>query len=152
MKTGLRNLSYAIIIFTSIYSFFAEQIIGTTSTYNYSIVLNILNISNIFNMAYGSFGNYIWNLVIPFGLTSYTISFEWLHLALAYFTFPFFFIANFLIAIGYFISITFSIITLPFSVLPLQVNQFFSTLIAILFIISIITSIQILATSIRGDE
>ena len=59
MKTGLRNLSYAIIIFTSIYSFFAEQIIGATSTYNYSIVLNILNISNIFNMAYGSFGNYI---------------------------------------------------------------------------------------------
>lgn len=152
MKTGLRNISYSIIIFTSIYTFFASMILGINLTYNYNIVISLLNVKNIYSNDYSLLGNYAWNVVIPYGIGSYTISFQWLHLFFSYIIFPIYYSISFLIAVGYFIAITFSIVTLPFSALPIQVSQFFSALFVILFIISIITSIQILATSIKGDE
>lgn len=147
MKTDIRHVTYALILFSSIYTFFAAQLGFSVNAITYSNVINYFTPSYVYNTALALLGGSgTWYVAVL------NINLTWLQIGLAYFISIPMYIASVIYGIGLFISVTLSFVTYPFSILPTSLYDTFTVLIISMYVITIVTSIEVFSTSAKGEN
>lgn len=143
MKTDFRSLSLAFMILIVIYTFFLTQMGYSSVAYNFSILFNYFNPLYVYNFINNKLA------VFSFNFLGYNI--DYFQIIFSYLLTPIVYLVSIFIGIGYLLYLLITTISIPFTIFPTPIYDLFTGIITIFFVISFITSIQIVSSSLKGD-
>ena len=143
MKTDFRSISLGFSIFFLIYGFMLTQIGYSVTGINFSIIFAYFNPKNDFYILEAALSYFDFNFL--------GYNFDYIQLALTYILFLPDFIINILYGIGSLIASLISLFSLPFNIFPTPIRDLFTSIIYIVFAISLITTIQVIGSSLKSD-
>lgn len=143
MKTDFRSLSLGFMVLVILYTFFLTQMGYSSFTYNFSFMFNYFNPVYTYHFIYNSLSIFSWNFL--------GFNIDYIQIAFSYILTPFVYIVSIFIGIGDFIYLLITAISIPFTIFPTPIYDLFTGIVTLFFVISFITSIQVVSTSLKGD-
>lgn len=145
MKTNLRSLLTASLLFDIIFIYFSASFVPSIKAITFPPFPSFITFTTVVNQDLKIFG--IWQITI-FGTT---ISFYPLEIFLFYIQATFVFIGDVFYSLGLFISYIYQIITATFSLIPQPLSSFIEIFIIGTITIALFTGIKIVATQLDGS-
>jgi hypothetical protein len=143
MKTDFRSLSLGFMVFVTIYTFFLTQMGYSSVGYNFAIMFNYFNPTYVYHTIYNTLSIFSWNFL------GYNI--DYFQIIFSYILTPPVYIVSLFIGIGGLIYLLITTISIPFTIFPTPIYDLFTGIVTLFFVISFITSIQVVSTSLKGD-
>ena len=143
MKTDFRSLSLGFMVFVTIYTFFLTQMGYSYVDYNFAFMFNYFNPIFVYHFISNRLS------VFSFNFLGYNI--DYFQIIFSYILTPIVYLISIFIGIGSLLYLLITTISIPFTIFPTPIYDLFTGIITLFFVISFITSIQVVSTSLKGD-